>query len=36
MVRRGARSEFELFLYFAHQFLESNGKPVLVLQCLWD
>lgn len=29
MVRRGARGAFELFLYLAHRFLESNGEPVL-------
>ena len=29
MVRRGGRSAFELFLYLAHRFLESNGEPVL-------
>ncbi len=28
MVRRGARGAFELFLYLAHRFLESNGEPV--------
>jgi hypothetical protein len=30
MVRRGARSAFELFLWLAHRFLEDNGEPVLV------
>ena len=29
MVRRGVRIAFELFLYLAHQFLESSGEPVL-------
>jgi hypothetical protein len=29
MVRRGARSAFELFLSLAHRFLEGNGEPVL-------
>lgn len=29
MVRRGARGAFELFLYLAHRFFESNGEPVL-------
>ena len=29
MVRRGARSAFELFLYLAHRFLEGHGEPVL-------
>ena len=28
MVRRGARRAFELFVYLAHRFLESPGKPV--------
>jgi hypothetical protein len=30
MVRRGARSAFELFLHLAHQFLDGGGEPVLV------
>ena len=29
MVRRGARSAFELFLHIAHRFFEGNGQPVL-------
>ena len=29
MVRRSARCAFELFLYIAHRFLVSNGRPVL-------
>lgn len=29
MVRRGARSAFELFLYLAHRYFDGHGQPVL-------
>ncbi len=29
MVRRGARSAFELFLYLAHRYFEYHGQPVV-------